>query len=102
MADDLVKQMLDAFENLSEEEFGYAKDEFDDIDTDGSGTISTEELTAYLMADGGISEDEVTKHIAKYDFDGDGTVTLQEFLQASGYKLKPSKLVFDISALPDN
>lgn len=91
-----------------------------------SGTISTEELTAYLMADGGISEDEVTKHIAKYDFDGDGTVwhcwmlaatmtvlaltptrlslqvTLQEFLQASGYNLKPSKLVFDISALPDN
>lgn len=35
MADDQLKQMLDAFENLSEEEFGYAKDEFDDIDTDG-------------------------------------------------------------------
>ena len=33
--DEVKAEMLEKFMNLTEEEYGYAKDEFDDIDTDG-------------------------------------------------------------------
>ena len=93
-----------------------------------SGTISTEELTTHITSDG-ISEEEVVKLVAKYDFDGDGTVgaiadwmlsclrlrvdpthyhvlaflswqvTMQEFLQVSGFELKPKYLIKSIDDL---
>jgi len=76
----LKREMLERFNGLSEAEYDYAKADFDDLDADGSGTLSFDELSAYLSDDGGISRDEAYTLMRAYDLDGDGEVTLTEFL----------------------
>ena len=41
-----------------------------------------------VVNDAGVSEEEVEQYLEKYDPNGDGKITLVEFLQASGHKLK--------------
>ena len=62
--------------------------DFDDMDLDGSGDLSYDEVKKYLAGDGGVSDEEVAKLLKEYDKDEDGTVSLVEFLQCMGYKLK--------------
>lgn len=64
------------------------KADFDDLDADKSGSVSFNEVKAYLAADGGISEHECEEYMKQYDLDGDGVITLTEYLQCMGYKLK--------------
>lgn len=84
----VMEETIIKFTNLSEEEFAYAKEEFDSIDKDGSGTLDKAEVAKWLESDAGVSEEEVREYLKQFDKDGDGTITLIEFLQASGYQLK--------------
>ena len=88
MADAIKEAELAKFSNLSSEDFDYVKADFDDLDADQSGSVSFEEVKAYLAADGGISEQECEEYMKQYDLDGDGEITLTEYLQCMGYKLK--------------
>jgi calcium-dependent protein kinase len=87
MADAIKEAELAKFSNLSSEDFDYVKADFDDLDADKSGSVSFEEVKAYLASDGGISEHECEEYMKQYDLDGDGVITLTEYLQCMGYKL---------------
>ena len=58
------------------------KDVFKSLDTDGSGTISIEELRVSLQenGEGGAAAEEIKEAIAEFDINGDGEVSLAEFL----------------------
>ena len=89
MSEEEIKAaMLAKFSNLSAEDYEYIKPDFDDLDADKSGSVTFEEVKAYLASDGGISEEECEEYMKQYDLDGDGVVTLEEYLQCMGYKLK--------------
>lgn len=77
---DLKLAMMERF-NLSEAEYDYAKADFDDMDADESGTLSFTELQMYLADDGDMSTTEAAELMALYDLNGDGEVSLAEFLQ---------------------
>ena len=74
MADPRIKEMCEKFSNLSEEDFGYAVADFDDLDADKSGAVSFDEVKAYLATDGGISEHECEEYMKQYDLDGEGCI----------------------------
>ena len=80
--------IISKFDNLSEEEFEYVKSDFDDMDKDGSGTLTFDEVSEYLANDGGVSVEEAQTLMKQYDLDGDGVVTFMEYLQCLGYRLK--------------
>merc|ERR1712106_216064 len=57
------------------------KEAFDEFDTDGSGTISPEELLGVLRAMGqNPTEDELLNLVMEVDTDGNGTIEFEEFL----------------------
>ncbi|KAL9242908.1 hypothetical protein vseg_016865 [Gypsophila vaccaria] len=71
-------------ENLSEEEIMGLKEMFKSIDTDGSGTITYEELKAGLPKLGTkLSESEVRQLMEAADVDGSGTIDYMEFITAT-------------------
>ena len=49
---------------------------FADIDTDGSGTLTPEEMTAYHAAK---AQERMAQHFAKEDVNGDGVISADEF-----------------------
>eukprot|EP00055_Hartaetosiga_balthica_P008048 m.28811 g.28811 ORF g.28811 m.28811 type:complete len:157 (-) comp6092_c0_seq1:249-719(-) len=56
-------------------------DAFKKIDQDGSGTISTVELTRYLTNIGdSLSKEEMAELIKDFDGDGDGEISYKEFV----------------------
>merc|ERR1712029_359832 len=58
------------------------KEAFDEFDTDGSGTISPEELLGVLRAMGqNPTEDELLNLVMEVDLDGNGTIEFPEFLE---------------------
>merc|ERR1712098_864109 len=57
------------------------KEAFDEFDTDGSGTISPEELLGVMRAMGqNPTEDELLNLVMEVDVDGNGTIDFPEFL----------------------
>merc|ERR1712243_330340 len=57
------------------------KEAFDEFDTDGSGTISPEELLGVMRAMGqNPTEDELLNLVLEVDIDGNGTIEFEEFL----------------------
>ena len=50
------EETIALFSNLTEEEYDYVKEEFDGMDDDKSGDVSTAEVRKFLAEDGGISE----------------------------------------------
>merc|ERR1712215_511230 len=67
------------------------KEAFDEFDTDGSGTISPEELLGVLRAMGqNPTEDELLNLVLEVDVDGNGTIEFEEFL--SMMKMKASEV----------
>ncbi|XP_008703622.1 calmodulin-like [Ursus americanus] len=76
-------------EQLSEEQVAEFKAAFSRFDTNGDGTINTQELGA-VMRDLGedLSEDELKKLIALVDTDGDGVISFQEFLAEMVKRMK--------------
>ncbi|CAA7389020.1 unnamed protein product [Spirodela intermedia] len=69
---------------LSEEEIRGLKEMFKGIDTDNSGTITTEELRQGLCKQGTkLSEYEVKQLMEAADADGNGTIDYDEFIAAT-------------------
>ncbi|XP_019190248.1 PREDICTED: calcium-dependent protein kinase 34-like [Ipomoea nil] len=69
---------------LSEEEIMGLKDMFRTMDTDGSGTITLEELKQGLSKQGTkLSEYEVKQLMEAADADGNGTIDYEEFITAT-------------------
>ncbi|KAJ4840037.1 Calcium-dependent protein kinase 17 [Turnera subulata] len=69
---------------LSEEEIMGLKEMFKGIDTDGSGTITLEELKQGLAKQGTrLSEYEVKQLMEAADADGNGTIDYDEFITAT-------------------
>ena len=81
-------EILEAFENLTPEDYDECRADFDAMDADKSGSLSFDEVNAAIQKDGGVSDEDATKLMKQYDLDGDGTVTIKEYLQCMGYKLK--------------
>jgi calcium-dependent protein kinase len=71
-------------ESLSEEEIAGLKEMFMMMDTDGSGSISFEELKAGLKKVGSnLMEEDVRQLMDAADVDGNGTIDYGEFLAAT-------------------
>jgi calcium-dependent protein kinase len=71
-------------ENLSSEEIKGLKTMFANMDTDGSGTITYEELKSGLARLGSkLSEAEVKQLMEAADVDGNGTIDYIEFISAT-------------------
>merc|ERR1711924_162488 len=66
---------------LTEDQVAEIKEAFDLFDTDGSGSIDTNELKVAMKALGmDAKSDEIRKLINDIDSDGDGTIDFDEFL----------------------
>merc|ERR1712179_184719 len=67
--------------NMDQLRHGEFKEAFDEFDTDGSGTISPEELLGVMRAMGqNPTEDELLNLVLEVDIDGNGTIEFEEFL----------------------
>ncbi|KAI5418522.1 Calcium-dependent protein kinase 19, partial [Lathyrus oleraceus] len=74
-------------ENLSEEEIKGLKAMFANMDTDGSGTITYEELKTGLARIGSrLSETEVKQLMEAADVDGNGSIDYLEFISATMHR----------------
>ena len=72
---------------LSEKDIANMKKEFISFDSDGDGTISSEELANVLRSFGDeVSEEEVKKVINTFDIDKNGTIEFNEFLIMMAHK----------------
>ncbi|KAL8172489.1 hypothetical protein V2J09_024293 [Rumex salicifolius] len=76
-------------ENLSGEEIQGLKQMFANIDTDGSGSITYDELKEGLARLGSkLTETEVQQLMEAADVDGDGSIDYIEFITATMHKYK--------------
>ncbi|KAJ4760728.1 Calcium-dependent protein kinase [Rhynchospora pubera] len=76
-------------ENLNEDEIKGLKQMFINIDTDGSGTITYEELKAGLAKLGStLTEAEVKQLMEAADVDGNGSIDYVEFITATMHRHK--------------
>ncbi|WCJ35056.1 Calcium-dependent protein kinase [Euphorbia peplus] len=76
-------------ENLSEEEIKGLRQMFKNIDTDGSGTITYEELKTGLGRLGSkLTESEIKQLMDAADVDKDGTIDYVEFITATMHRHK--------------
>ena len=67
---------------LSEEDVAEIKEMFKEIDVDGSGSITSEELQKVLKEQGAKLHEAVTHvMVAMADTDGDGQINFEEFVQ---------------------
>ena len=67
---------------LSEAEVAEIKEEFKEVDVDGNGTVSPEELQKFMKEQGEkIPEGVINVMVAMVDTDGDGKINYEEFLQ---------------------
>ncbi|MER7753997.1 EF-hand domain-containing protein [Kitasatospora sp. NPDC097643] len=57
------------------------KRQFDEIDTDGNGTISLEELKDYLQKDPKVTDENAAAIIRYADENSDGQIDLDEFAE---------------------
>eukprot|EP00092_Neocalanus_flemingeri_P004647 GFUD01005010.1.p1 GENE.GFUD01005010.1~~GFUD01005010.1.p1 ORF type:complete len:152 (-),score=59.50 GFUD01005010.1:291-746(-) len=72
---------MDPIRDLDQLKNAEFKEAFDEFDTDGSGTISPEELLGVLRAMGqNPTEDELLNLVMEVDIDGNGTIEFDEFL----------------------
>jgi len=76
-----IKSESDKLQSVSESELSIAKAIFDKYDTDCSSTISSSELF-HLMNDLGepVSKSDAEKFLAVLDKDGNGVLSLSEFI----------------------
>ena len=80
--------VLKAKLNLSDEEYAELKADFDEIDTNKSGSVDVTEVRTLLTKERNgtaPTEAEVEEMMASFDKDADGQVTLVEYLAALGY-----------------
>jgi Ca2+-binding EF-hand superfamily protein len=80
--------VLKAKLNLSDEEYAELKADFDEIDTNKSGSVDISEVRTLLTKERNgtaPTEAEVEEMMASFDKDADGQVTLVEYLAALGY-----------------
>ena len=67
---------------LSEEDVAEIKEMFKEIDVDGSGSITSEELQKVLKEQGAKLHEGVTHvMVAMADTDGDGQINFEEFVR---------------------
>ena len=67
---------------LSEDEVAEIKEEFKEVDVDGNGTVSPEELQKFMKEQGEkIPEGVINVMVAMVDTDGDGKINFEEFVQ---------------------
>ena len=67
---------------LSEDEVAEIKEEFKEVDVDGNGTVSPEELQKFMKEQGEkLPEGVINVMVAMVDTDGDGKINYEEFLQ---------------------
>ncbi|KAG5542869.1 hypothetical protein RHGRI_015833 [Rhododendron griersonianum] len=79
-------------ENLSEEEIKGLKQTFKNMDTDGSGSITYEELKAGLAKLGSkLTESEITGLMDAADVDKSGTIDYLEFITATMHRHRLEK-----------
>ena len=75
-----LKVMAD---ELTEAEIGDLRDVFEAIDTDGSGSLSIQELTEALKNTHGTMQTTIENIMAGIDIDGDQELDYHEFLAAT-------------------
>ena len=67
---------------VTEDEVAEIKEEFKEVDVDGNGTVSPEELQKFMKEQGEkIPEGVINVMVAIVDTDGDGKINYEEFLQ---------------------
>uniref|UniRef100_A0A7S0XN50 Calmodulin n=1 Tax=Erythrolobus madagascarensis TaxID=708628 RepID=A0A7S0XN50_9RHOD len=69
--------------SLQEEDVRHLKKLFNEIDADGSGSVTLNELSVAMKQAGTpVSEEELLKLVQSYDVDGDGEIDITEFISA--------------------
>ena len=74
---------------LTKEQIDKMKGEFIQLDMDGDGIISTDELAKVLRAmkkSLGVSESDIKRTLRDTDKNGDGTIDVEEYTQSRKYK----------------
>ena len=67
---------------------------FGELDTEGTGSLGVKDLAlAIKAAQPGIEDDKVAAMVALIDEDGDGSVTLQEFVMLMLFQAPPAKVL---------
>merc|ERR1712107_400668 len=75
-------------QKLTEEQVGQITQAFELFDTDGSGTIETQELKIAMRALGfEPKQEEIDKMVRDVDDDGSGSVDFPEFLDMMAHKI---------------
>eukprot|EP00958_Prasinococcus_capsulatus_P005947 scaffold569_cov408-Prasinococcus_capsulatus_cf.AAC.41 len=70
-------------QTLNEEEIKAVKAQFEQIDKDGNGQITVQELRDALQHMEGISEEKAAEILEGIDANNDGTIDIQEFIAAT-------------------
>ena len=85
----LKRAMLDRFKHLTEKEYDYAKADFDDMDADGNGTLSFDEIkAAFEQAGDPISDDSLRELLKSVDKDQNGSIDFAEFCSLAATSLQ--------------
>ena len=96
--------VLKAKLNLSDEEYAELKADFDEIDTNKSGSVDISEVRTLLTKERNgtaPTEEEVEEMMRSFDKDADGQVTLVEYLAALGYAAPDLDAYDDLDEPPD-
>jgi Ca2+-binding EF-hand superfamily protein len=93
--------VLKAKLKLSDEEYAELKADFDEIDTNKSGSVDISEVRTLLTKERNgtaPTEAEVEEMMGSFDKDADGQVTLVEYLAALGYAAPDLEAYDDLDA----
>ncbi|KAG8783824.1 hypothetical protein FRC15_004478 [Serendipita sp. 397] len=88
---------------LSDEQIAEFKDSFSDLDKDGDGRITTEELGAAMRSLGlKPSDKELDFMVKQVDVDGNGTIDFNEFLVLMAQKIKDGEILQAFKVFDEN
>jgi calcium-dependent protein kinase len=78
-----------ATHSLAPEDRSRIEEEFLELDTDHSGTLTLEELREVMVVEQGMPESQFRDTFAAMDFHNDGEITYADFLAAACFELIP-------------
>ncbi|KAJ0110392.1 hypothetical protein Patl1_03284 [Pistacia atlantica] len=84
-------------DSLTEQQIAEFQEAFCMIDKDSDGFITMAELAAVIQSlEGNPTKQEVREMISEVDFDGNGNIDIEEFLNIMGRKMKLRNVMMNL------